>query len=102
MPRAPGECPRPGGGFLRRQATGGRRKHALTPPSRTEEWISEGSWLVELLLPRTDAGVAAQLALVLVVSALLLWRVRRQPDLRFFVLSCSVFVLGLFMVRALH
>lgn len=71
-------------------------------PSRTAEWISEGGWLVELLLPRTDAGVAAQLVVVVAVSALLVWRVRRHPDLRFFVLSCSFFVLGLFMLRALH
>lgn len=76
--------------------------HAVREPTRTEEWISEGGWLVELLLPRTDAGVAVQLAVVLAVSALLLWRVWRHPDLRFFVFSCSVFVLGLFMLRALH
>lgn len=71
-------------------------------PSRTEEWISEGGWLVEILLPRTDAGVMVQLIVVLAASALLVWRVRRHSELRFFVVSCSVFVLGLFMLRALH
>lgn len=74
----------------------------MREPSRTEEWISEGGWLVEVLLPRTDAGVVAQLVVVLAVSALLVWRVRRHPDLRFFVLSLSFFVLGLFVLRAMH
>jgi hypothetical protein len=44
-------------------------------PTRAEEWVSKGGWLVEVLLPRTDAGVAFQLIIVLTVSGLLLWRV---------------------------
>lgn len=69
---------------------------------RVNEWISEGGWLVELLLPRTDAGVVAQLAAVVLVAALLLWRVRRHADLRLLVAAVTFFVLGLFSLRAMH
>jgi hypothetical protein len=71
-------------------------------PTRIERWVSEGGWLVELLLPRTDAGVLAQLIGVLFVSGLLLWRVRRRPELRFFVAACAFFTLSLFALRAAH
>lgn len=70
-------------------------------PTRAEEWVSEGGWLVEVLLPRTDAGVLLQLIVVLAVSGLLLWRVGRS-ELRFFVAACTFFVLGLFALRAAH
>jgi hypothetical protein len=71
-------------------------------PTRAEEWLSEGGWLVELLLPRTDAGVAFQLIIVLTVSGLLLWRVWGNKDLRFFLGACTFFLLGLFALRAAH
>jgi hypothetical protein len=71
-------------------------------PTRAEEWVSEGGWLVELLLPRTDAGVLFQLVFVLVVSGALLWWVRHHRDARFFVGALTFFVLGLFALRAAH
>ncbi len=69
---------------------------------RVVEWVSRGGWLVELLLPRTDAGVAVQLVVVVAVIAALLWRTWRQPDLRFLVAGAGFFTLGLFVLRASH
>lgn len=70
-------------------------------PSELERRISEGGWLVELLLPRTDAGVAAQAVLVAVVAVALL-----RPALRLQLLplwaGAVVFTAGLFALRAAH
>lgn len=74
----------------------------LPTPTRAEQWVSEGGLLVEILLPRTDAGVLTQLIIVLTISGLLLWRVRHDRDLRFFVAAISFFVLSLFVLRAAH
>ncbi|MEX1009413.1 MAG: hypothetical protein WD271_16460 [Acidimicrobiia bacterium] len=56
----------------------------------------------EILLPRTDTGVFLQAAVVFpaLLGALVL--VRRDRDLRIFVLGILVFTLALFGVRALH
>jgi len=59
-------------------------------------------WLIELALPRTDRGVALQLAVLLVVAAAVIWRVRRDRVLRFFFGSPTFFILGLFVLRAAH
>lgn len=56
----------------------------------------------ELLQPRTDAGVAVQAAIALVLVAAAAWRVRRSPDLLRLVLGAGVFVGGLFVLRAMH
>lgn len=56
----------------------------------------------ELLQPRTDAGVLAQAAVVLVLVAAGAWRVRRSPDLLRLVVGLGVFVGGLFVLRAMH
>lgn len=56
----------------------------------------------ELLQPRTDAGVLAQVAVVVVVWAYGLWRTRRDRDLRLLVAGLGVFVLGLMALRAAH
>ncbi len=60
------------------------------------------NWLIELALPRTDRGVAVQLAVLLVVAAAVIWRVRRDSVLRFFFGSLTFFILGLFVLRAAH
>lgn len=59
-------------------------------------------WLIELALPRTDRGVAVQLALVVVTAAVVIWRVRRDSVLRFFFGSLTFFILGLFVLRGAH
>lgn len=74
----------------------------LPTPTRAEQWVEEGGWLVEILLPRTDAGVLTQLIVVLSVSGLLLWWLRHDRDLRFLVAAVAFFVLSLFGLRALH
>ncbi len=56
----------------------------------------------ELLQPRTDAGVLAQAAIVGLVLAVALYRVRRDRDARLLVLGSAVFLLGLFVLRAAH
>lgn len=56
----------------------------------------------DILLPRTDAGVAVQVAIVLVVFAVSLWRTRADRDLRLFTVGVGTFVLGLMMMRAAH
>lgn len=74
---------------------------ALPQPTGVERWVGEGGWLVELLLPRTDAGVLFQAALLTVVFALLL-RPARHADLFQLWLGGAVFTTGLFMLRAAH
>ena len=58
--------------------------------------------MMDLLLPTTDAGVILQLAVVTVVAALVLWRIRRNPDARLFVIGLWVLSIGAMGVRALH
>lgn len=74
----------------------------VTSRSWAEGRVDQGGWLVEVLLPRTDAGVAAQLGVLAVMSAVLLWSTRRRPDVRFAVVPALVLVLLLLGVRAVH
>lgn len=67
-----------------------------------EQWVEGGGWLVEVLLPRTDAGVAAQLAFVVVTGSVAWWAVRKHRDARFLVGAVVFFVLSLFALRTLH
>jgi hypothetical protein len=60
------------------------------------------SWVIELLLPRTDAGVAVQVVITLALATGVIWRVRRDSVLRFFFASLTFFVLGLFVLRGAH
>ncbi len=39
-------------------------------PLTLERWVGEGGWLVDLLLPSTDPGVAGQALIVMVMCAL--------------------------------
>jgi len=70
-------------------------------PTGFEQWVSDGGWLVEVLLPRTDAGVAVQAVLVLAVFALLARPARRAGVLQ---LWCGglVFTASLFALRTVH
>ena len=65
------------------------------------EWVSEGGWLVELLLPRTDAGVAVQAGVVIGVLLLVLVPARRAGLLSLW-LGCAMFAAGLFVLRGAH
>lgn len=59
-------------------------------------------FLFDLAVPRTDAAVFVQGILALVVFGVALWRVRRNPDLRTFVVGLATLTFALFAVRALH
>ena len=56
----------------------------------------------ELLLPRTDAGVAVQVMVVAVVGVVAFWLGRRDRDIRTFVLGCVIFTYAFFGLRAVH
>ncbi len=70
-------------------------------PTELERRVSEGGALVELLLPRTDGGVAAQAAVVLVGFALLLRPARRSGLLQLWA-GALILLVGLFVLRAAH
>lgn len=56
----------------------------------------------EILFPRTDAGVAVQLVIVIALFGLAFVRVRHHRDARLLVAGLAVFTLGLFVLRASH
>jgi len=74
---------------------------ALPEPSPLERWVGEDSWLVEVLLPRTDAGVLAQGVVVLAVLAAL-WLPARRVGLLQLWWGGAAFTAGLFALRATH
>ena len=73
----------------------------LPEPTELERWVGEGGWLVDLLLPSTDAGVAVQAAVLAVVVALLLLPARRLDVLQLWA-GTAVFTAGLFVLRGAH
>ncbi|MDH3190883.1 MAG: hypothetical protein OEM39_09660 [Acidimicrobiia bacterium] len=58
--------------------------------------------LRDLILPTTDAGVFAQVLLVIVSGACLTWEWRHNPDLRLVGIGTVLVASGLIGVRALH
>ena len=58
--------------------------------------------MIDLLLPRTDAGVLFQLVAASAVFVLVVWRWWRNRDVRIFVIGLWVLTMGLMGVRALH
>lgn len=70
-------------------------------PSELERRVGEGGWLVELLLPRTDAGVVVQTVLVVAVLALLLRPARNAGLVRLWV-GGAAFTAGLLVLRGSH
>lgn len=58
--------------------------------------------LHELLFPRTDGGIAIQLATVVAVTLVAFAGVRRDPELRLFVVGVFVMTMALFGLRMLH
>lgn len=63
--------------------------------------LGAACWVVELLLPRTDAGVLVQ-ALVVLAAFALLFRPARRAGLLQLLVGGLVFVVGLFALRASH
>lgn len=58
--------------------------------------------LVELALPRTDAGVLAQVGVASAIFGLAVWRVRHNRDLRTFVAGLATLTFSWFALRTLH
>lgn len=58
--------------------------------------------IVDLFLPRTDAGVAIQAAVVIVAGGLGLYLTRDRPDGRLLVVGVVLVALAFMGVRALH
>lgn len=58
--------------------------------------------MLDLLLPSTDAGVAAQLGLLLVIAATAAWFARHNKDVLRLVIGLTLLLSGLMAVRAIH
>jgi len=58
--------------------------------------------VLDLLLPKTDAGVAVQLAIFLIFAVGAAFLARRRPEWLLLLGGLTVFGLSLFGVRALH
>ncbi len=58
--------------------------------------------MLDILLPRTDAGVVFQAVAATVVFATLTWRFRANKDARIFVIGLWVATYGVMGMRAIH
>jgi len=58
--------------------------------------------VIELLLPRTDAGVITQVVVLLLVFSVALWRTWRHPDVRLVVVGIGLILGALVGLRAAH
>lgn len=58
--------------------------------------------LVDLALPRTDAGAFTQAAVALPLFGLALWHVRRNRDVLTFVAGLAMMTVAWFALRTLH
>lgn len=58
--------------------------------------------MLEILLPSTDAGVAAQFGLLLVVALTAGWFARHNKDVLRLVVGLTLLLSGLMAVRAIH
>lgn len=56
----------------------------------------------DLLFPSTDAGVAAQVASLVVMTIGVTWQVRRERSLVMLTIGVAMLVVGWFGLRALH
>ena len=58
--------------------------------------------LVDLALPRTDAGAFLQAAIAVPIFGIALWRVRHNRDIRSFVAGLATLTFAWFALRTLH
>ena len=77
------------------------REQQPAAPTELERWVGDGGWFVEVLLPRTDAGVLVQAVVLSVLFALLVRPARRAGLLQLWT-GGLVLTAGLFMLRAAH
>lgn len=58
--------------------------------------------MIELVLPETDAGVAVQVAAVLILGSGAVFATWKRMEWRLVAIGVTLLVLGFFGVRALH
>jgi cytochrome c biogenesis protein CcdA len=58
--------------------------------------------MYDLLLPASDAGVAAQFGLLLVVALIAGWFARHNRDILRLVIGIAILLAGLMALRAVH
>ncbi len=58
--------------------------------------------LVDLALPRTDAGAFVQAAIAVPIFGIAVWRVRHNRDIRTFVVGVATLTFAWFALRTLH
>lgn len=58
--------------------------------------------LVDLALPRTNAGAFVQAAIAVMIFGIVLWRVRHDRDIRTFVVGVATLTFAWFALRTLH
>jgi hypothetical protein len=58
--------------------------------------------VIDLLLPSTDAGVAVQFGLLLVLAVAGAWFARHNKDVLRLVVGLTLLLAGLMAVRAIH
>lgn len=58
--------------------------------------------MIDLLLPRTDAGVGVQLVIATIVFATATWLLRHRPEWRMLSIGAWVATYGLMALRTLH
>jgi len=58
--------------------------------------------LVDLALPRTDAGAFVQAAIAVPIFGIAIWRVRHNRDIRTFVAGLAMITFAWFALRTLH
>jgi hypothetical protein len=58
--------------------------------------------LVDLALPRTDAGAFVQAAIAVPIFGIALWRVRHDRDIRTFVVGLATLTFAWIALRTLH
>ncbi len=61
-----------------------------------------GDLLLDLALPRTDAGAFVQAAIAVPIFGIAIWRVRHNRDIRTFVVGVATLTFAWFALRALH
>lgn len=59
-------------------------------------------FLIDLALPRTDAGAFTQAAIAVPLFAALLWRVWRHHEVRIFVAGLAMMTFAWFALRTVH
>ena len=58
--------------------------------------------MIEILLPRTDAGVVVQFVLATLILSLVIWRLWKRKDARLFVIGLWLVTYAGMGLRALH